>query len=54
MDPATQAKLQDGFYGLGGVSFRGDAGAHTEFTLKERDHTRLEVRLPAHTGRRHR
>ena len=27
--------LKDGFYGLGGVSFRGEVGAHTDLTLKD-------------------
>jgi lysophospholipase L1-like esterase len=43
IDPATQSKLKDGLYGLGGVSFRGDAGARTELTLKDFSHTRIEV-----------
>jgi lysophospholipase L1-like esterase len=43
IDPATQSKLRDGLYGLGGVSFRGDAGTHTSFVLKDSNHTTLEV-----------
>jgi lysophospholipase L1-like esterase len=43
IDPATQSKLRDGLYGLGGVSFRGDAGTHTNLTLKDSNHTTLEV-----------
>src|SRR5260370_4238065 len=43
IDPATQSKLRDGLYGLGGVSFRGDAGTHTKLTLKDANHTTLEV-----------
>jgi lysophospholipase L1-like esterase len=43
IDPATQSKLRDGLYGLGGVSFRGDSGAHTNLTLKDSGHTALEV-----------
>ena len=43
IDPATQSKLRDGLYGLGGVSFRGDAGTHANFTLKDSGHTALEV-----------
>lgn len=43
IEPATQANLRDGVYGLGGVSFRGDASANSELTLKDGTHTRLEV-----------
>src|SRR5579859_7015049 len=43
IDPATQSKLRDGLYGLGGVSFRGDAGTHANFTLKDSERTALEV-----------
>src|SRR6185503_9668964 len=43
IDPATQSMLKDGLYGLGGVSFRGDAGAHTDLTLKDATHTGLTV-----------
>jgi lysophospholipase L1-like esterase len=43
IEPATQSKLRDGRYGLGGVSFIGGAGAHTEFTLKDMTHSKLEV-----------
>ena len=43
IDPATQSKLRDGLYGLGGVSFRGDSGTHTNLTLKDSNHTTLEV-----------
>jgi lysophospholipase L1-like esterase len=43
IDPATQSKLRDGLYGLGGVSFRGDAGTHTDLVLKDSNHTTLEV-----------
>src|SRR5882724_10337064 len=43
IDPSTTAKLKDGAYGLGGVSFRGEAGAHSDLTLKDPNHTRLEV-----------
>src|SRR5258706_10730469 len=43
IDPSTTAHLKDGFYGIGGVSFRGDAGAHTNFVLKDDTHTRLRV-----------
>src|SRR6266700_7100395 len=43
IDPSTTAKLRDGAYGLGGVSFHGEAGAHTDLTLKDPNHTQLEV-----------
>lgn len=43
IEPATQARLRDGAYGLGGVSFRGDAGAHSEFTLRDTGQTAIEV-----------
>ena len=43
IDPATQSMLKDGFYGLGGVSFRGEAGAHTDLVLKDATHTGLTV-----------
>jgi lysophospholipase L1-like esterase len=43
IDPATQSKLRDGLYGLGGVSFGGDAGAHSDLVLKDSNHTTLEV-----------
>lgn len=43
VDPASQSKIRDGFYGLGGVTFRGSADARTDITIKESGHTRLEV-----------
>ncbi|MBI1790592.1 MAG: hypothetical protein HYR60_23930 [Acidobacteria bacterium] len=43
VDPASQAKIRDGLFGLGGVSFRGAAGASTQITLKDPSHTLLEV-----------
>ena len=43
IDPATQSKLRNGLFGLGGVTFRGDAGTHTNLTLKDSNHTTLEV-----------
>jgi len=43
IDAATTAKLKDGSYGLGGVSFRGEVGAHTDLVLKDPNHTQLEV-----------
>ncbi len=43
IDPATTAHLKDGFYGIGGVSFHGETGAHTTFVLKDDTHTSLRV-----------
>lgn len=36
------ARAKDGFHGLGGVSFEGDAGASSTFELAE-DHPRMEI-----------
>src|SRR5882672_3120396 len=38
IDPASMSKVKDGLYGLGGVSFRGEAGAHTRLVLKDANH----------------
>ncbi|MGH9720826.1 MAG: GDSL-type esterase/lipase family protein, partial [Bryobacteraceae bacterium] len=49
VDPASQAKVRDGFFGLGGVSFRGGTSAATRITLKESGHESIEIsflRLP--------
>ncbi|HTM48028.1 MAG TPA: GDSL-type esterase/lipase family protein [Bryobacteraceae bacterium] len=43
IEPASMTKVRDGFYGLGGVSFRGSAGAASFFKLKDPSHTRVEV-----------
>jgi len=43
IDPASQTRLKDGLYGLGGVSFSGVAGAHTNIVLRDSSHTRLQV-----------
>lgn len=43
MDPASQTRLKDGFYGLGGVSFSGQLGAHTDIVLRDGAHTRVQV-----------
>ncbi|MGH9662334.1 MAG: GDSL-type esterase/lipase family protein, partial [Bryobacteraceae bacterium] len=43
IDPASQAKVRDGRFGIGGVSFRGSEGAWTRWTLKDGSHTRLAV-----------
>lgn len=43
IDVAMQAEVHDGLFGLGGVTFRGTAGAVANFSLRDRSHTRLEV-----------
>ena len=43
IDPTSMSEIKDGFYGLGGVTFGGKAGDHTNLTLKDPRHTRLEV-----------
>jgi lysophospholipase L1-like esterase len=43
IDPATQSRLHDGLYGLGGVSFIGPVGAYTNVTLRDGSHTSLEI-----------
>src|SRR5436190_5793961 len=48
IDAASQTRTKDGFYGLGGASFHGDAGAHTEITLKDSSHSRMQVSFLRH------
>lgn len=43
IDPANQSTVKDGYYGLGGVSFRGNAGAVARIRLKDRTHRRVEI-----------
>ena len=43
MEAASQSKLADGMFGLGGVVFQGQSGASTQIDLTEGEHTRLEV-----------
>lgn len=43
IDPANQAEIKDGLYGLGGVSFRGREGAWSRIRLKDGGHTRVEI-----------
>ena len=43
IETASQTRAKDGRYGLGGVSFRGEAGAHTEVVLKDGNHGRIKV-----------
>jgi len=41
--PATRFEARDGWYGLGGVSFTGDAGATSRIVFKDPRHTRFQV-----------
>jgi lysophospholipase L1-like esterase len=50
IDPATLTNLKDGLYGLGGVSFRGSAGASSTVTFKKPGHTRVSVSYLAQPG----
>ncbi len=50
IEPATQARLRDGFYGLGGVSFRGGMDARTALTLKDAGHTGIEISYLSQPG----
>jgi lysophospholipase L1-like esterase len=50
IDPATLHGQKDGWYGLGGVSFTGDAGAWSKVTLKEPGQTRLTLQYVASPG----
>ncbi|MBL8233112.1 MAG: hypothetical protein JNL98_31730 [Bryobacterales bacterium] len=43
IDPVNQSSVKDGLFGLGGVSFRGAAGATASIQLKGGGHTSLEV-----------
>lgn len=44
IEAATQSRARDGLHGLGGVSFRGGAGAMSQLVLKE-EHARMEVQF---------
>jgi lysophospholipase L1-like esterase len=46
---ATQVRAKDGFHGLGGVSFEGDAGASSHFELAE-DHAQMEIHFLRQPG----
>ena len=50
VDPATTHAQNDGWYGLGGVSFTGDPGAWSKVTIKERGQTRLTLHYVALPG----
>jgi lysophospholipase L1-like esterase len=43
MDPATTGELRDGLHGIGGVSFRGNAGATARWKLSDKDHSFAEI-----------
>lgn len=43
IQPATLRGAKDGVYGLGGVSFKGNAGAWSRITLKKTGHSRVTV-----------
>jgi lysophospholipase L1-like esterase len=49
IEPATQSRARDGFHGLGGVNFSGDAGASSHIVLHE-DHARVEVQYLRQPG----
>lgn len=49
INAATQVRARDGFHGLGGVSFEGDTGASSEFTLAE-DHAQMEIHYLTQPG----
>lgn len=41
--PANQSEVKDGLFGLGGVSFRGSAGAYSNIRTTGAEHTSMEV-----------
>jgi lysophospholipase L1-like esterase len=43
IEPASQSRARDGIHGLGGVSFRGSAGATSRVTLSDDTHTSATV-----------
>jgi lysophospholipase L1-like esterase len=49
INAATQVRARDGFHGLGGVSFEGDSGASSRFTLAE-DHSQMEIHFLRQPG----
>ncbi len=50
IEPATTPEIKDGLYGLGGVSFRGSAGAVAKLTWKDRTHNQVEIAYLAQPG----
>ena len=49
IEPATQSRARDGFHGLGGVNFIGNAGASSHIVIHE-DHARVEVQYLRQPG----
>lgn len=49
-DPATLRGQKDGWYGLGGVSFTGAAGAFSRIRLKQQGHSKLVLSYVAQPG----
>jgi len=49
-DPATLRGQKDGWYGLGGVSFTGGAGAYSRLRLKRPGHSKLAISFVAQPG----
>jgi lysophospholipase L1-like esterase len=43
INPANQSTVRDGFFGLGGVSFRGSEGAYSRFWFRERSAQQLDL-----------
>ena len=41
--PANQSDVKDGLFGLGGVSFAGSAGAHSDIRMTGAEHTSMDV-----------
>ncbi|MGH9666098.1 MAG: GDSL-type esterase/lipase family protein [Bryobacteraceae bacterium] len=50
IDVAMQPDIHDGLFGLGGVSFRGSAGAVANFSMRDHAHSRIEVAYLAQPG----
>jgi lysophospholipase L1-like esterase len=50
IDPATLTNLKDGLYGLGGVSFRGSAGAVSTVLFAKSGHSRASVSYLSQPG----
>ncbi len=50
IEAATQNRTKDGQYGLGGVSFRGGAGASTRIWMRDPTHDRVEVAFLRQAG----
>jgi lysophospholipase L1-like esterase len=50
IEPASQSRASDGFHGLGGVSFRGEAGASSRVSLPDSRHTSAIVYYLAEPG----